>query len=326
MTLFLRTLELPCKEGLHQTNTLGNMSGDQLRHAAIIGDANRLSHLLSGGANPCSADAEAGGMTALHYAAWNGHADCVVRLLANDRGKMPGTGEDASCVDLTTEAGCTALHLCAMSDDNGRAGKIDDPRCDGGPEDAEGGFEERGPTAEWGGAAECCRLLIMFGADTTLRDEEGRTPLEVGEAEGNDAVRRILQELTPSLAEVEDYKLSQREEYGVQTRRSLAYNCVGDVGDWISRCCSDYGALGPDRRDQVPVPQELDVHEHRLLPFAKRTFESDRKEGARKIRDLISVWNQAERNVSRRELLANARWRGEWKRINFPKVLKPENM
>ncbi|KAJ1454346.1 ankyrin repeat-containing domain protein [Pelagophyceae sp. CCMP2097] len=101
------------------------MSGSSLREAAQQGDLRYLNVLLKGGSNPCSSDAD--GLTALHFASWNGHVDCVEALCVNDLGhatqrSKPLKGDDeetaskrmVSCINLRTRAGWSALHIAAM--------------------------------------------------------------------------------------------------------------------------------------------------------------------------------------------------------------------
>ncbi|CAN0437892.1 unnamed protein product, partial [Laminaria digitata] len=49
------------------------------------------------------------GLSALHYAAWNGHVRCVEVLCINDIGR-DDAGHQRSCVDLQSCKGFTALH------------------------------------------------------------------------------------------------------------------------------------------------------------------------------------------------------------------------
>ncbi len=60
------------------------MSGDDLRLRAEMGDVEGIKLALGGGANPCSRDSM--GLTALHYAVWNGHLGCAELLCANHLG------------------------------------------------------------------------------------------------------------------------------------------------------------------------------------------------------------------------------------------------
>ena len=61
--------------------------------------------------NVCSADEY--GLTALHYAAWNGHTDCVRYIAANPWG-VNSTGERCSVLDLKSCKGYTALHIACI--------------------------------------------------------------------------------------------------------------------------------------------------------------------------------------------------------------------
>ena len=87
------------------------MSGDQLRNCAILGDEKQLRHLLKGGANPCSTDAD--GLTALHYAVWNKHEQCIKVLVANHEGTNDD-GEHVSSLSVQSDIGLTPLHLTVL--------------------------------------------------------------------------------------------------------------------------------------------------------------------------------------------------------------------
>lgn len=60
------------------------MSGDYLRHCAQQGESHQLRSILKNRGNPCSQDEF--GLTALMYAVWNGHVECVKYLITNDFG------------------------------------------------------------------------------------------------------------------------------------------------------------------------------------------------------------------------------------------------
>ncbi len=60
------------------------MSGEELRALAQQGHHKFLSKQLKNTANPCSTDEY--GITALMYAAWNGHVECVKYLVSNVHG------------------------------------------------------------------------------------------------------------------------------------------------------------------------------------------------------------------------------------------------
>lgn len=58
------------------------------------------------------------GLSALHYASWNGHVRCVEILCINDLGH-DGAGLQRSCIDLQSIKGWTPLHLAASDGING---------------------------------------------------------------------------------------------------------------------------------------------------------------------------------------------------------------
>lgn len=58
------------------------------------------------------------GLSALHYAAWNGNVECVETLCINDIGRDKA-GLQRSCIDLKSCKGFTALHLAASDGVNG---------------------------------------------------------------------------------------------------------------------------------------------------------------------------------------------------------------
>jgi len=60
------------------------MSGPEQRQAAIDGDFDSLKEYIIKRCNPCSVDEY--GLSALHYAAWNGHIECVKLLVCNTLG------------------------------------------------------------------------------------------------------------------------------------------------------------------------------------------------------------------------------------------------
>lgn len=60
------------------------MSGIDLRKAAVAGDSELVKEYIIQRCNPCSVDEY--GLSALHYAVWNGHIECVKLLACNTQG------------------------------------------------------------------------------------------------------------------------------------------------------------------------------------------------------------------------------------------------
>ncbi|XP_031109693.1 probable E3 ubiquitin-protein ligase XBOS32 [Ipomoea triloba] len=97
-----------------------------------------------------------GGITALHMATLNGHAETVQLLLDLGASVSEVTVEDGSTIDLIG-AGSTPLHYAAC-----------------------------------GGNAQCCQLLIARGATLTARNANGWTPLMVAQSWHRDWLHEIL--------------------------------------------------------------------------------------------------------------------------------------
>ena len=112
------------------------MSGDTLRRAAVHGQVDWLKRLLSAGSNPCEVDEV--GLTALHFAALNGHVDATKTLAINDRGTNPEGGRSWA-LQQQSSTGWTALHIAA---------------------------------AEGKNAVEITRLLLNMGVDPFLLDQK----------------------------------------------------------------------------------------------------------------------------------------------------------
>lgn len=77
-----------------------------LRHAARVNDVDSLRSYCLLKTNPCSVDEH--GLTALHYAVWNGNVDCVKYLVMNPRG-ITKDRQRISCVSLQSNVGYTGI-------------------------------------------------------------------------------------------------------------------------------------------------------------------------------------------------------------------------
>lgn len=132
---------------------------DQLREASIHNDLPNLVHLIQQGANPCHTDED--GMTALHYAAWGGNLDSVAFLAMHSIGHVQHGVKGYSCINMRSTCGYTALHISVQSG----------MQC----------------------TKELCKILLWNGADATIKDEIGKSVLDLAQTIGvNDDVMSIL--------------------------------------------------------------------------------------------------------------------------------------
>ncbi|CAM9882040.1 unnamed protein product [Sphacelaria rigidula] len=167
------------------------MSGDLLRRGAIFGDVDNIKCQLEQGSNPCSVDEF--GLSALHYAAFNGHIRCVEVLCVNDIGRDLN-GKQRSCIDLQSCKGYTALHLAAFDGVEG---------------------------------VEVINVLVKAGANRTLRDAYGKTAAEAASKAGrHDCVSALNLEMADK-KDLEDYRRKMKDILRVQ-RAQLT---VGNAGE-----------------------------------------------------------------------------------------------
>jgi len=80
------------------------MSGCELRQAAIDGNFDVVKDFIVKRCNPCSTDEY--GLTALHYAVWNGHVECVKLLVCNTLG-VDVNGIKRKSIELVSSMGYT---------------------------------------------------------------------------------------------------------------------------------------------------------------------------------------------------------------------------
>jgi len=242
------------------------MSGDQLRNFAILGDVTQLKHLLKGGANPCSLDGD--GLTALHYAVWNGHEEAMKVLVANHAG-TDQDGNHISSLNIKSDIGLTPLHLSVIENSE---------------------------------SALFCRYLTMAGCDTHAKDLLDRTPYAMAKESGNEEAIKFLKQVKKNgvtKEQIAAFHDSHNAEYKVQEVR---IPCT----DYPSAPRDEKGELIQSREDLVPVPIELDMPEHHIFPFAENNYKAGRNDGAAAIRNLVIVTEESAKNEHRREFLANS--------------------
>mmetsp|Transcript_3518 Transcript_3518/g.6584 ORF Transcript_3518/g.6584 Transcript_3518/m.6584 type:complete len:282 (+) Transcript_3518:157-1002(+) len=241
------------------------MSGDQLRMMAIKGSAAKLTALLQGGTNPCSVDDN--GCTALHFAVWNGHVDCVEILVANDRGTSD-TGEHISALELQTDSGFTALHLAVSGSHSNML--------------------------------EITRFLVLCGCNRNALDALGRTPQQLAEECGNTKVSKffeVTEREPPTVEECSSFLSTCRSTLLVQTLRILDITTLpkDSLGNPIIT-----------RDDKLPIPLPLTIPEHHIYPKAVQSYSALRKDGASAIRSLNMLVDESVKNEARRDKLANS--------------------
>ena len=272
-----------------------DMSGDQLRAASLKNKPEQLRTLLAGGANPCSVDDF--GLTALHYAVWNGHIECVESLLVNTKGYIPIAPKQpvvakrgqkvkyeavaAESTNMQSKAGYTALHIAAQ-----------------------GGIEAEAVT----------KLLLLGGVDPNLKDTDGKAGRARAQAGARD-VLMVLEWGTPEEAARINYMAEASEKYLVQGLTTESkYDPIGDADEQLEAIRTDLrlieieeqmkASLEREQKNIEPIRKtatapELLMHENDILPFAQVNFE--RKERARMpIKNLVVALDVAGINLGRR--------------------------
>ncbi|CAM9236222.1 unnamed protein product [Ascophyllum nodosum] len=228
------------------------MSGDLLRRCAVFGDVDGIKNLLEQGANPCSTDEF--GLSALHYAAWNGQVHCVEVLCANDIGR-DRNGLQQSCVDLKSNRDFTALHLAATGGVNG---------------------------------VECIIVLLRAGADSNVRNLDGKLALDSAIENGKDECVSALKLEGIHKEEFDKYPENLKVDLKVQRAQ------------WVS--------IGPHETQESKrrslKPPSLMIHEDDIRAFSEKAFGGPH--GPETIQNLIFAKEQATINEARRKRLADS--------------------
>ena len=83
------------------------MDGSELRSLSILGNSTKLKEIFPFVPNPCSCDEYS--LSALHYAVWNGHTECVKLLVANPKG-VDRHGKRTSLLNMQSCMGFTGIY------------------------------------------------------------------------------------------------------------------------------------------------------------------------------------------------------------------------
>lgn len=168
------------------------MSGAYLRECATLGNTDELKRILQDKSNPCSQDKY--GLTALHYAVWNGHVECVKYLVCNSWG-VDKHGVKGHALNMVSCKGYTALHLAAQDAPN------------------------------WV-AKEITELLLVAGVDADIKDKHGMTAIAYARQEENNEVLAGFETYNELMT-----ALREREEAAKLYEASLLNDTIAEATD-----------------------------------------------------------------------------------------------
>jgi hypothetical protein len=283
------------------------MSGDDLRSCCIHNQVDQLREYLSLRANPCSTDEH--GLSALHYAVWNGHVECVRLLVMNPHG-VTREREKTSCVNLKSTTGYTALHLLALE----------------------------GPLQT---LKDVLFAILLTGGDMTIVDQEGQTPLQIAKENKNqvfldaiqefiqlqrtakDKLKKLYSDLKANYLLVKkkrftkengiegeeqvDEEEDEQEESGKlilspgkvpssPKQKGSAQNPVLDLPNPLQQAIQYI-----EKPITIDKPKDLSIHEESIPTLTKFSFVS--LQGVDSLKGLTFVRDEALKNVQRREKL-----------------------
>jgi len=151
--------------------------------ASYAGNTGIVRSLLAAGANALAASNR--NYTAFHFAAWAGNSSIISLLL-----ESTSTSLASDCLlSLQTHEGYCALHLAARLDRGSTTALIASKVSKSGLDAKDDCGSTALHHAAFEGGVQSLRILLGFGADPTLRDNKGRTCLELAKnTETRDAI------------------------------------------------------------------------------------------------------------------------------------------
>jgi len=147
-----------------------------------------------------------------------------------------------------------------------------------------------------------CRYLVLAGCSTTIKDNLGRSPYAMAKESGNKEACKFLKQCKKNGVtdeQVQAFHVDNKAEYHVQEHRIPST-------DYPSAPRDKEGNLIESRENKVPVPIELQMPEHHIMPYAEKNYSAGRSDGVMAIRNLVEVKEQSKKNETRRQFLANS--------------------
>jgi hypothetical protein len=197
------------------------MSGEYLRECATHGHTDELRRILKEKCNPCSVDKF--GLTALHYAVWNGHVECVKYLVCNNWG-VDKNGIKRHALNMVSVRGFSALHLAAQD------------------------------APQWV-AQEITELLLISGVDPTTVDKDGKLAIDYARRENNVEVLAAFDTYDQLMD-----ALRQREEEANRLEGTVLDDTIQEEGDSeeVKQMLEAVTPVGPTPVSILPVETYFD--------------------------------------------------------------------
>lgn len=249
------------------------MSGEFLRTYAQRGDWQRLQGILKNRANTCSQDEF--GITALMYAVWNGHIECVKYLICNDFG-VNSMGIKCSSLSLVSCKGFTALHLAALD-------------------------------CPYWSCKEITLLLLIANVDQTIKDGDGKIAIELAQSNDNKPALEAFNDFNTRNDEtfatyIENIKEKLLKKYTFHRELSNHF----DVVKWNANFPIPSWLLSKQRSGYIPYGMR--IHEHQIKPMIQ--FGS-KLESINAFHSLQFTTDQADANHERRKQINDSLSRGQ---------------